>query len=95
VEMLFVLFTLLNYPLPSSTEISTYEKNLGQNKLSFAEFLRVPSWMDQHDEKQIRDLTPQSLYLTGNYKKLLFWIFQTRFCPQMFPVDFENPTDIL
>lgn len=73
-----MVFTILNYPIPTVDEIQAYEKVLGTKKLSFLEFVRAPSWMDKYDEKQIAELSPESQYLTVNYKKLLFWIFQSR-----------------
>ena len=78
VELLFFVFTMLRYPLPTSEEVSAYAKELGSSKLSFIAFLRTPSWMDKFDEKLIKDLTPDSQYLTINYKKLLFWIFRNK-----------------
>jgi hypothetical protein len=51
VELLFMVFTILNYPIPTVDEIQAYEKVLGTKKLSFLEFVRAPSWMDKYDEK--------------------------------------------
>ena len=76
-EVLYMVLVLLKYPLPSETEIKALEDKASLDNMDFVEFLNTTTWLDKYDEKQIINLTPDSIYSTIYAKKMLFWIFRT------------------
>lgn len=60
--------------------------NILGGSMSFDEFVKVSSWMDEWDEGLCENMTKDTLYSTGYTKSFIYWIFSL----QKDEMDFEN-----